>query len=636
MNIDNPKISVVITIYNLENFITDCLNSIIEQSFECWEAIVVNDGSTDNSANILDDYAKKDSRIKVFHKKNGGANSARNLGLDVAKGDYITFVDGDDIIADYTLEHFYNLAVSNDLDCVVGNQYLIKTKNDIPENIYEDSAQIDTKYKKVFTWQELEDKDFWHQIWFTTIPGRLDRRSLYDGIRFNEHIRMGEDQITIKEILLKTKRLLVTDKYTYFYVYRSNSLTHKRHVRAFDIYKSFDEMKKLLIKYNLYGEKYTSFIQYYHWCVWIHMITYLPLIYFPAFLYKFYFFNKNIEITKLDKSKMDFSIYCRIKKYRSLSYFLTKAPALAFKEYFYTMNKKRKKIKSEEISVIVQGAIDKNHTPKCLKSIRKYLPKAEIILSTWEGSDISNLDYDVVLFNKDPGATVDTSKAKAVNNGNRQIISTKYGLLAASRPFTLKLRSDVELKSTNFLKYWNNNPQRLKEYQIFKHKIVCSNYFFKKTIGFKCIMPVPFHLGDWVQFGLKEDLLSLWDIDLAKEPEFSEYFANYKNIGFKRSLFVPHHQFAPEQYVLITACRKNNIDVQMRDGLDYNSENIILSEKIIANNFIIIPPKKWVFLPLKEPYKKWFRTKLPQDIAYNIYTEKKLYSDYKKYILKGE
>ena len=90
------------------------------------------------------------------------------------------------------------------------------------------------------------------------------------------------------------------------------------------------------------------------------------------------------------------------------------------------------KIQSSEISVVVQGAIDQNNTPLCITSIRKYLPKAEIILSTWEGSDTENLDYDILVLNKDPGGYRDIC-TKFVNNLNRQLVSTSNGIKKASK-----------------------------------------------------------------------------------------------------------------------------------------------------------------------------------------------------------
>ena len=113
------------------------------------------------------------------------------------------------------------------------------------------------------------------------------------------------------------------------------------------------------------------------------------------------------------------------------------------------------KIQSSDISVVVQGAVDRELAPKCLTSIRKYLPKAEIILSTWEGTDVSGLDYDMVLFNKDPGAVDLLWFDGRKNNGNRQLYSTQEGIKKTSRKYILKIRTDLFLENANFLEYWD-------------------------------------------------------------------------------------------------------------------------------------------------------------------------------------
>ena len=101
------------------------------------------------------------------------------------------------------------------------------------------------------------------------------------------------------------------------------------------------------------------------------------------------------------------------------------------------------KIKSKDISVVVQGAINSEVTPKCLESIRKYLPEAEIILSTWEGSDVVRLDYDKLILNKDPGGADCSRDGKGINNCNRELVSTFEGLKLANRKYALKIRSDI-------------------------------------------------------------------------------------------------------------------------------------------------------------------------------------------------
>ncbi|MBO5696399.1 MAG: glycosyltransferase family 2 protein, partial [Alphaproteobacteria bacterium] len=102
-----PKISVIIPIYNVEKYLRRCLDSVLNQTFTDWQAICVNDGSPDNCADILDEYAKKDSRFIVVNKKNGGLSDARNVGMEHATGDYILYLDSDDFIHPQTMEIAY-------------------------------------------------------------------------------------------------------------------------------------------------------------------------------------------------------------------------------------------------------------------------------------------------------------------------------------------------------------------------------------------------------------------------------------------------------------------------------------------------------------------------------------------------
>ena len=123
-------------------------------------------------------------------------------------------------------------------------------------------------------------------------------------------------------------------------------------------------------------------------------------------------------------------------------------------------------IKSKDISVVVQGAVDKS-TKKCLNSIRKYLPQAEIILSTWEGSNLKGLKYDILVPNKDPGGVLICPKTKLYNNLNRQLLSTQNGLKKANRKYTIKFRTDFYLRGKEFLKYFDKFPIRNKQYSIY-------------------------------------------------------------------------------------------------------------------------------------------------------------------------
>ena len=248
-------------------------------------------------------------------------------------------------------------------------------------------------------------------------------------------------------------------------------------------------------------------------------------------------------------------------------------------------------IKTSEISIIVQGAIDKKETPKCLTSIRKYLPDAEIILSTWKGSDISTIDglYDILVLNKDPGA-VFYEKHSFYHNINRQIVSTKKGLEKAHRKFIMKMRSDLILTSDNFLNYFDKFPNRTEEYKLFEHKVIIPATFTRIKYK-KGSIYTPFFISDWWFFGLNQDIKKYFDaIDIVKEPEFSKYFELVSNK--KTPLNGYTTRFTPEQYFGLSAFGKEFDDIHMNDLTDVSEELINKSKIAIVNNFIVLEYKQ--------------------------------------------
>ena len=129
-------LSIVVPVYNVEQYLSRCIDSILNQTFTEFELILVNDGSTDNCPIICDEYAKRDSRIKVIHKQNGGLSDARNAGIDLARGKYISFIDSDDFIINTSYEKLLYQAEKNELDIITGNAIEYYTQdNQSPKGI---------------------------------------------------------------------------------------------------------------------------------------------------------------------------------------------------------------------------------------------------------------------------------------------------------------------------------------------------------------------------------------------------------------------------------------------------------------------------------------------------------------------
>lgn len=125
-----PKVSVIVPIYNVEKYLDRCMESLLNQTLKDIEIIMVDDGSPDNCPQMCDEYAKKDRRIKVVHKKNGGLSDARNAGLKVATGEYVAFVDSDDYQSLNTYEELYHQAESGDYDVVYGGAFWNKSNGE--------------------------------------------------------------------------------------------------------------------------------------------------------------------------------------------------------------------------------------------------------------------------------------------------------------------------------------------------------------------------------------------------------------------------------------------------------------------------------------------------------------------------
>lgn len=294
-------------------------------------------------------------------------------------------------------------------------------------------------------------------------------------------------------------------------------------------------------------------------------------------------------------------------------------------------------IDTKDISVVVQGAIDKENTLKCLKSIRKHLAGSEIILSTWEGANTDGLDFDKVLYNKDPKNFRD-GKSNTPFNLNRQLVSSKNGILASERKYCIKVRSDIVFCSNNFLYYYNKFPERDTKYRVFKERVIFCSLVFRRYVGEASgiVTPMPFHISDWFAFGLKEDILLLFDIDLPNERAFVNYLITNRIYTARRLQFNSSIHYAPEQYIFMN-CIKKKLDIPRFDNIiDFTSENIEFSDRVIANNCIVLdPPQAKLYCAKNKPvpYRDWskFNSRLPVPVWEGLYRYDVFVKEYRKY-----
>ncbi|MGQ7453661.1 SP_1767 family glycosyltransferase [Streptococcus suis] len=221
---DQSLISVIVPVYNVKPYLARCLDSLLKQTHTNFELLLVNDGSKDGSAFILEEYTKKDSRIRVIHQENMGVSAARNRAIDEAKGSYITFIDSDDFVEDFYLEHLYQAAVSSGSDIAATN---FSSFNEERQSFlfYHTKESYFQKVYSVQEWMDLEGdmKNNMH-LAFTFSPLKLFKRELFGDIRYPVG-RLREDDATIYKLYLKANQIHFTNEGPYYYSQRAEGLS---------------------------------------------------------------------------------------------------------------------------------------------------------------------------------------------------------------------------------------------------------------------------------------------------------------------------------------------------------------------------------------------------------------------------
>ena len=211
------KVSVIVAAYNIEKYIARCLDSILNQTYKNLEIIVVNDGSSDNTGEIIDKYSEKDIRIKVIHKENSGVSSARNKGLDMSTGDYIGFVDGDDTIEPDMYELLVSNAINYTADISHCGYKLIEGQEEI---LMHGTNQIIIQDRKKGILDLLDGSMVEPGIW-----NKVFKRSIIEGIRLDESIKINEDLLFNMLLFNKSSKSVFHDVTKYNYIKRDESAT---------------------------------------------------------------------------------------------------------------------------------------------------------------------------------------------------------------------------------------------------------------------------------------------------------------------------------------------------------------------------------------------------------------------------
>ena len=257
-------ISVIVPVYNVEKYLERCIDSILKQTYSDLEILLIDDGSSDKSGKICDEYAKKDNRIKVIHKKNGGISDVRNVGIENAKGDYIGFVDSDDYIADDMFETLYKLSNENNADISIVSFYEMYNGKLI--GVRDDKTL--TKMDKQEALKELLiDTNIQSYMW-----NKLFKKELFDNLRFPLG-KNFEDIATVLLIFERANKVVLLQEPKYYYLRRDDSIVGHRTNKTY-----LDYLEVVYDKYLYLKDKYPKIEVYNAYNYVINMIWVYTII----------------------------------------------------------------------------------------------------------------------------------------------------------------------------------------------------------------------------------------------------------------------------------------------------------------------------------------------------------------------
>ena len=242
-----PKISIIVPVYNVEKYLDNCINSILKQTYNDFEVLLINDGSTDNSGKICEFYAQKDNRLIVKHTDNHGLSAARNLGILLSKGEFITFIDSDDYVSEDFLEYITFIQNKTHADIVsishitTNKLVLNKHKNHINKiNIYNTN---DALYYYLYSLVAYKNDEA--SAW-----GKLFKRKIFENIRFPEG-KSYEDMVTTFKAIMKAHLYVKSDKTCYFYFMRDSSVIRSEfNIKDFDLLQQAEILLDIAEKIN--------------------------------------------------------------------------------------------------------------------------------------------------------------------------------------------------------------------------------------------------------------------------------------------------------------------------------------------------------------------------------------------------
>ncbi len=213
----NDLISVIIPVYKVEKYLDKCVQSVVEQTYKNLEIILVDDGSPDGCPAMCDEWAKKDSRIKVIHKENGGPSDARNVALDIAKGDYIMFLDSDDYVDLKVCEVLLGLSKEHEADVAICNFYQVFENEPFEEK--PNKREILKVYERESRFEPLK----YFCIQTIVAWGKLYKKNIFKNIRYPKG-KLNEDEYVVHKYLYEAKKIVYTSQKLWYYLKREGSI----------------------------------------------------------------------------------------------------------------------------------------------------------------------------------------------------------------------------------------------------------------------------------------------------------------------------------------------------------------------------------------------------------------------------
>ena len=234
--IKKDLISVIVPVYNVDKYLDRCVKSIVDQSYSNLEIILVDDGSTDSSSTLCDQWKNIDDRIVVVHKQNGGLSSARNAGIDIATGKYFIFIDSDDFVHHEMFNILLNAMLKNQSDMVFCDFQMFSDDKEISFDSIIDNIKYDN-FKSIDLINRWYDSK---EVLYTVSWNKIYRRELFDSIRYPNG-KLHEDEFTTYKLVLKSKNVTFVNEKLYFYYQRNSSITGQLSEKRLDVLDAYKE-----------------------------------------------------------------------------------------------------------------------------------------------------------------------------------------------------------------------------------------------------------------------------------------------------------------------------------------------------------------------------------------------------------